>query len=65
MNLNQVCTLERPPLLLKARTAADLMSPNPMSLRATATAREAACFLTERCIAPPPSSTRPESLSAS
>ncbi len=54
MNLNQVCTLERPPLLLKARTAADLMSPNPMSLRATATAREAACFLTERCISAAP-----------
>lgn len=48
MNLTQVCTLERPPLLLKARTAADLMTPNPVSLREEATAREAARFLTDR-----------------
>jgi CBS domain-containing protein len=54
MNLSQVCTLERPPLLLKARTADDLMSPNPVSLRETATAREAACFLTERGISAAP-----------
>ena len=54
MNLSQVCTLERPPLLLKARTAADLMTPNPVSLRETATAREAACFLTERGISAAP-----------
>ena len=48
MNLTQVCTLERPPLLLKARTAADLMTPNPVSLREEVTAREAARFLTDR-----------------
>ena len=54
MNLSQVCTLERPPLLLKARTAAELMSPNPLSLRETATSREAACFLTERGISAAP-----------
>jgi len=54
MNLSQVCTLERPPLLLKARTAADLMTLNPLSLRETATAREAACFLTERGISAAP-----------
>ncbi len=54
MNLSQVCTLERPPLLLKARTAADLMTPNLVSLLETATAREAACFLTERGISAAP-----------
>ena len=54
MILNQVCTLERPPLLLKARTAADLMTLSPLSLRETATAREAACFLTERGISAAP-----------
>ena len=54
MNLSQVCTLERPPLLLKAQTAADLMTPNPVSLEDTATAREAACFLTERAISAAP-----------
>jgi CBS domain-containing protein len=54
MNLSQVCTLERSPLLLKARTAAELMSPNPVSLRETVTAREAACFLTERGISAAP-----------
>ena len=54
MNLSQVCTLERPPLLLKARTAADLMTLNPLSLRETATAREAACFLTRRGISAAP-----------
>lgn len=54
MNLSQVCTLERPPLLLKARTAADLMTLNPLSLRETATAREAACFLTQRGISAAP-----------
>jgi CBS domain-containing protein len=40
--------------LLKARTAADLMTPNPLSLRETATAREAAFFLTERAISAAP-----------
>ncbi len=54
MNLSQVCTLERSHLLLKARTAADLMTPNLASLRETATAREAACFLTERGISAAP-----------
>jgi len=54
MSLSQICTLERPPLLLKARTAADLMTPNLVSLRETATAREAACFLTERGVSAAP-----------
>ena len=54
MNLTQVCTLERPPLVLKARTAADLMTPNPVSLRETATALEAAYFLTDRRISAAP-----------
>ena len=65
MKLSQVCALERPPLVLKARTAADLMTPNPVSLRETATAREAAHFLTERGISAAPSSTRPGRPSAS
>jgi CBS domain-containing protein len=54
MNLSQVCTLERSPLLLNARTAADLMTPHLASLLETATAREAACFLTERGISAAP-----------
>ncbi len=54
MNLSQVCTLERPPLLLKAGTAADLMTPDPVSLRETATIGEAARFLTERGISAAP-----------
>jgi CBS domain-containing protein len=48
MKLTQECTLERPPLMLKARTAGDLMTPNPVSLREEVTAREAARFLTDR-----------------
>ncbi len=35
-------------LTLGAKTAADLMTPNPLSLRADATAREAAAFLTTK-----------------
>jgi CBS domain-containing protein len=54
MNLNQVGSPERPPLVLKARTAADLMTPNPVSLRHTVTAGEAAAFLTERRISAAP-----------
>lgn len=54
MNLSQVCTQERPLLVLKARTAADLMTSNPVSLRETATVREAARFLTERGISAAP-----------
>jgi CBS domain-containing protein len=54
MNLSQVCTLERPPLVLGARAAADLMTPNPVSLRETVTAGEAAAFLTERGISAAP-----------
>jgi CBS domain-containing protein len=37
-----------PPLTLKAETAADLMSPNPISLRHTATVHEAIALLTDR-----------------
>jgi CBS domain-containing protein len=54
MNLSQVCELERPPLLLRARAAAELMTPNPVSLRETVTAGEAAAFLTERGISAAP-----------
>ena len=43
-------TLNRrmPPLMLQARTAADLMTPNPQSLRLGATVAEAAAFLSTR-----------------
>jgi CBS domain-containing protein len=54
MNLSQVCTLDRPSLVLKAQTAADLMTASPVSLHETATAREAAGFLTERGISAAP-----------
>jgi CBS domain-containing protein len=54
MHLIQVCALERPPLMLKARTAADLMTANPVSLRESATAGEAAVFLTQRGISAAP-----------
>ncbi len=54
MNLSQVCTLERPPLVLNARTAADLMTPNPVSLQETTTAGEAAAFLTRHGISGAP-----------
>jgi CBS domain-containing protein len=54
MNRSQVCTPGRPPLVLKALTAADLMTPNPASLSQGATAREAAAFLTGRGISAAP-----------
>src|ERR1041385_2081305 len=41
-------TLSRPYLTLTAETAADLMSPNPVSLRADATVREALALFTDR-----------------
>src|SRR5687768_12139587 len=37
-----------PPLVLKARTAADLMTPDPKSVRQDATVAEAVAFLTGR-----------------
>ncbi len=37
-----------PRLVLEARTASDLMSPNPVSLRAAATVQEAVAMLTDR-----------------
>ena len=37
-----------PRLVLEARTAADLMSPNPVSLRSAATVQEAVALLTDR-----------------
>jgi CBS domain-containing protein len=41
--------LESPPhLVLCAATAADLMTPNPLSIAATATVKEAAAFLTDK-----------------
>jgi CBS domain-containing protein len=54
VNLSQVCSLERPLLVLRAQTAADLMTPNPVSLCEKATIREAATFLTERGISAAP-----------
>jgi CBS domain-containing protein len=54
MKLIQACTLERPPLLLKAQTAGDLMTPNPVSLQEEVSAREAARFLTDRAFSAAP-----------
>jgi CBS domain-containing protein len=45
MTLNLEIT---PPLLLRAETAGDLMTPNPVSLRADATLREAIALLTDK-----------------
>src|SRR5436309_10077562 len=45
--------LKTPPagaILLQARTAADLMSPNPLSLREDVTLKEAIAFLVDRSI---------------
>mgnify|MGYP000642787758 CR=1 FL=1 len=36
------------PMILRAQTAADLMTPGPVSLSASATVAQAAAFLTER-----------------
>jgi len=36
------------PMILRAQTAADVMTPGPVSLSATATVAQAAAFLTER-----------------
>lgn len=43
-----------PALVLSARTAADLMTPNPVSIRHAATVPEAAAFLTTRGISAAP-----------
>jgi CBS domain-containing protein len=43
-----------PPMALSARTAADLMTPNPMSIRQSATVSEAATFLAGRGISAAP-----------
>jgi len=42
------------PLTLNAGTAADLMTPNPLSIRQHATVKEAAAFLTDRRISAAP-----------
>jgi CBS domain-containing protein len=42
------------PLELHAETAADLMTPNPLSIRQNATIKEAAAFLTDRRISAAP-----------
>jgi CBS domain-containing protein len=54
MKLSSACTREQPSLVLNAQTAADLMTSSPVSLLQTATAREAACFLTDRGISAAP-----------
>ena len=41
-------------LTLNAETAADLMTPNPLSIRQNATVKEAAAFLTDRGISAAP-----------
>jgi CBS domain-containing protein len=43
-----------PPMVLGARTAADLMTPNPVSIRRGATVSEAAAFLAARGISAAP-----------
>ncbi len=43
-----------PPLMLAADTAADLMTPNPVSVRAAATVAEALTLLTERSFSAAP-----------
>jgi CBS domain-containing protein len=42
------------PLTLRARTAADLMAPGPLSIRSDATVQEAIVFFTEKGIAAAP-----------
>ena len=42
------------PLTLNAATAADLMTPNPLSIRQNATVKEAAAFLSDRGISAAP-----------
>jgi CBS domain-containing protein len=44
----------RPPLILHASTAADVMTPNPLSIREEAAVREAVAFLTDRRISAAP-----------
>ena len=41
------------PLVLSAATAAELMTPNPVSISQDATVKEAASFLTDRGLTPP------------
>ena len=43
-----------PEMVLEARTAADLLTPNPMSIRRSATVSEAAAFLSVRGISAAP-----------
>src|SRR6185312_6225254 len=43
-----------PPMILGAQTAADLMSPNPMSIHQNTNVAEAAAFLTARAISAAP-----------
>jgi CBS domain-containing protein len=43
-----------PPLVLRAETAADLMSPSPVSIRAEATVQEAVALLTDKGIGAAP-----------
>jgi predicted transcriptional regulator len=42
------------PMILRAKTAAELMSPNPLSLRDSATLREAVAFLIDRGVSGAP-----------
>lgn len=52
--MNAVKTMPVGPLQLNARTAADLMTPNPLSLREDATLHEAIAFLVDKNISGAP-----------
>ena len=52
--VNSMKTADSPRLLLQGRTAADLMTPNPVSIRDTATIEEAVALLTDKGISGSP-----------
>lgn len=52
--MTTVKTIPQSAIVLEARTAGDLMSPNPQSLREDATLREAVAFLVDRGISGAP-----------
>jgi CBS domain-containing protein len=52
--MSKVTTKPAGPVLLRAETAADLMSPNPQSLRDDCTLHEAVAFLVDRAISGAP-----------
>src|SRR5829696_5809758 len=52
--MSRVNTIPQGPIVLQARTAGALMSPNPQSLREDATLREAVAFLVDRGVSGAP-----------